>query len=74
MTGFVDEAISDAKIRTNPGKMVTEALHGVTTKIGTMKSVSKDTIRNLTNVDRDFMLLMNHKSIYRYTINGMNNS
>lgn len=61
MTGLVDEAISDAKIRSNPGKMVTEALHGVTEKLGTMKNVSKDAIRNLTNTDRDFMLVMNHK-------------
>lgn len=61
MTGEVDEAIADQKVRTNAGKMVTEALNGVVERLGTMKRTNKDTIRNLSNVDRDFLLLMNHK-------------
>lgn len=60
MTGLVDEAISDQKIRTNPGKMVTEAILGVVEKLGTLKKVNRDIIRNLTNTDRDFILAMNH--------------
>jgi hypothetical protein len=61
MTGEVDEALGDAKIRTNSGKMLTEAINGVVVGIGSMKKVKKDDIRNLYNVDRDFILLMNHK-------------
>lgn len=61
MTGLVDEAIADQKVRSNPGKMVTEAIFGVVEGIGTMKTVTKDTIRNLSNADRDFIMLMNYK-------------
>lgn len=61
MTGEVDEAIADQKVRTNAGKMVTEALNGVVTNLGTMRKHNKDTIRNLCNPDRDFLLLMNYK-------------
>lgn len=61
MTGEVDEAIGDAKVRTNVGKVTTEALYGVVESIGTMRKHSKDTVRSLTNVDRDLIMLMNHK-------------
>jgi hypothetical protein len=60
MTGEVDEALGDAKVRQNAGKMLTEALNGVVERIGTMKSVKKEDIRKLFNPDRDFILLMNH--------------
>lgn len=61
MTGYVDEAMADAKVRSNPGKMITEALFGVVESIGTMKKVKKDDIKSLKSQDRDFLLLMNHK-------------
>lgn len=61
MTGLVDEAIADVKIRNNPAKMVSEALFGVIEKFGNGKSPTKDAVRNLTTFDRDYLLLMNHK-------------
>lgn len=60
MTGEVDEAIADQKIRSNPGKVVTEAILGVVEKLGTVKKVNRDIVRKLTNTDRDFILAMNH--------------
>lgn len=61
MTGYVDEAMSDQKVRSNPGKMLTELIHGVVEKMGSMKTFSKDNARNLSNADRDFILAMNYK-------------
>lgn len=61
MTGEVDEALGDAKVRQNAGKMLTEALAGIVERIGTMKKHKKDDIRKLYNADRDFLLLMNFK-------------
>lgn len=61
MTGLVDEAIADQKVRGNPGKMVTEAIFGVLESVGTIKNITKDIVRNLNNADRDFIMLMNHK-------------
>jgi hypothetical protein len=61
MTGATEEAIADPKVRSNGGKIITEALFGVTEKIGTLSNVKRDYIRDMTSADRDFMLLMNHK-------------
>ena len=61
MTGLVEEAITDQKVRNNPAKMVTEALYGVVETLGTKKKVLKDDIKGMTTTDRDFLLLMNHK-------------
>lgn len=59
MTGKVDEAIADRKVRTNPGKMVTELINGVVTQIGDIK-MDKMIARQLSNPDRDYILLMNY--------------
>lgn len=61
MTGEVDESLGDAKVRSNGAKMITEVLYGVVESIGTMKKVTREDIRKLSNPDRDFMLLMNYK-------------
>ena len=57
MTGETEEAIADPKVRDNGGKIVTELLASVVTKIGTRPRVTKEMIRNLTVIDRDFLLL-----------------
>lgn len=60
MTGEVEEALADPKVRNNGGKVVTEAIVGVVERLGSMKKFTKADARNLLNVDRDFILLMNH--------------
>ena len=60
MTGEVDEAIADKKVRTNAGKIVTELIYGVVESIGTLPRLDRNIIRSLTNVDRDYIVLMNH--------------
>jgi hypothetical protein len=61
MTGEVDEAIADAKVRSNPGKIISEALMGVIESIGTMRKFNKQDVLALSTADRDFMMVMNHK-------------
>ena len=61
MTGIVEEAIADAKVRTNGGKVITEAIYGITEQIGNLKKKNKNMIRDMYSSDRDFLLLMNHK-------------
>ena len=61
MTGEVEEAMADKKIRTNPGKMVTEAIYGVLESLGTLPKIDRMIVKQLSNVDRDFILLMNYK-------------
>lgn len=61
MTGEVDEAIADKKVRNNAGKIVTELIHGVVESIGTLPRIDRNIIRALTNTDRDFIVLMNHQ-------------
>lgn len=57
MTGETEEAIADPKVRDNGGKIVTELLASVVTKIGNRPRVTKEMIRNLSVIDRDFLLL-----------------
>lgn len=61
MTGEVDEAIADKKVRNNAGKIVTELIYGVVESIGTLPRIDRNIIRQLSNPDRDFIVLMNHK-------------
>ena len=61
MTGEVEEAIADAKVRTNGAKIITEAISGVVERLGSMKKFTKNDARNLYVADRDFIILMNHK-------------
>lgn len=57
MTGETEECIADPKVRDNGGKIVTELLASVVTKIGNKPRVTKEMIRNLTVIDRDYLLL-----------------
>lgn len=59
MTGETEEAISDPKVRDNGGKIITTLLDSVVEKVGNLPRVNKDIIRDLTVVDRDFLLLKN---------------
>mgnify|MGYP001404332450 FL=1 len=61
MTGETEEAIADPKVRDNGGKIITALLESVTEKIGTLPRVTKDTIRDLTTIDRDFLLIKNRQ-------------
>ena len=60
MTGYVDEALADQKVRTNPAKMVSEVIFGVVEKLGTMNNITRDAVTNLYGADRDFIIAMNH--------------
>lgn len=60
MTGEVDEAIADKKVRNNPGKIVTELIYGVLESLGTLTKVDRNIIKSMTNTDRDYIVLMNH--------------
>ena len=61
MTGETEEAIADPKVRDNGGKIITALLGSVIEKIGTLPRVTKDTIRDLTTIDRDFLLIKNRQ-------------
>lgn len=61
MTGETEEAIADPKIRDNGGKIITALLESVIEKIGTLPRVTKDIIRDLTTIDRDFLLIKNRQ-------------
>ena len=61
MTGETEEAIADPKVRDNGGKIITALLESVIEKIGTLPRVTKDTIRDLTTIDRDFLLIKNRQ-------------
>lgn len=61
MTGETEEAIADPKIRDNGGKIITALLESVVVKIGTLPRVTKDIIRDLTTIDRDFLLIKNRQ-------------
>ena len=61
MTGETEEAIADPKVRDNGGKIITSLLESVTEKVGTLPRVTKDTIRDLTTIDRDFLLIKNRQ-------------
>jgi hypothetical protein len=60
MTGKVEEAIADSKVRNNGGKVITEAINGVIEQLGSLKKHNKNMVRNMYSVDRDYLLLMNH--------------
>lgn len=57
--GKVEEAMSDAKVRDNLAKVLTVMLSGVVESIEGM-NVSKDAIRELSTIDRDFLLVANY--------------
>lgn len=59
MTGESEEMMADAKVRDNAGKMITELLYSVVEEIGTVKKVNREVLRELSNKDRDFLLLKN---------------
>lgn len=59
MTGLVEEKMNNPKIKNNGGKIITELIYGVVESIGTLPRVNKDMIRNLTSIDRDFIVLAN---------------
>lgn len=59
MTGLTEEAISDPKVRDNGGKLITELFYSVIEGIGSVRKVNKEIIRDLTTIDRDFLLIKN---------------
>lgn len=59
MTGETEEAIADPKVRDNGGKLITELLFSVVEKVGTVKKVNREILRDLTAIDRDFLLIKN---------------
>jgi len=59
MTGETEEAIADPKVRDNGGKLITELFFSVIESIGSVKKVTREVIRDLTIVDRDFLLVKN---------------
>jgi hypothetical protein len=61
MTGETEEAIADPKVRDNGGKIITSLLESVVEKIGTLPRVNKEVIRDLTTIDRDFLLIKNRQ-------------
>lgn len=61
MTGETEEAIADPKVRDNGGKIITALLESVTEGIGTVPRVTKEVIRDLTTIDRDFILIKNRQ-------------
>ena len=61
LDGEVEEAILDSKLKDNVGKIITELLFGVVETMEGTNKVTKDMIRNLSTVDRDFLILMLHK-------------
>lgn len=64
MTGHVDEAMNDPKVRTNPGKQITAALTALLSSVGSLKKPKTELVRSLFNADRDFLMLYNyHNSI-----------
>mgnify|MGYP003591103308 FL=1 len=73
MTGETEEAIADPKVRDNGGKIITSLLESVTEKVGTLPRVTKDTIRDLTTIDRDFLLIKNRQVSLGDNINYIDN-
>lgn len=61
LTGETEEAMTDVKLRDNPGKIITALLFGIVESVDGIKKVTKDTIRNLTTIDRDFLIVMSRK-------------
>ena len=61
MTGETEEAIADPKVKDNGGKIITTLLASVVSEIGTLPRVTKEMIRELTTIDRDFLLVKNRQ-------------
>lgn len=61
MTGETEEAIADPKVRDNGGKIITELLYSVIESIEGITRINKDIIRDLSTIDRDFLLLKNRQ-------------
>lgn len=61
MTGETEEAIADPKVRDNGGKVITELLYSVVESIDGIPRINKDIIRDLTTIDRDFLVVQNRK-------------
>lgn len=61
LTGEVEEAIADPKLKENAGKIITELIYGIMESMEGMTKVTKDAIRKLSVVDRDFLVVMMHK-------------
>lgn len=59
MTGLVEEKMNNPKFKNNGGKVMTELIYGVIETIGTLPRVNKDLVRDLTSIDRDFIVLAN---------------
>jgi len=53
--------MSDSKIKDNTGKIVTEFLFGIISSMEGYDKVTKDAVRGLTTIDRDFLAVMSHK-------------
>ncbi|MBO8161156.1 MAG: hypothetical protein H0Z24_05920 [Thermosipho sp. (in: Bacteria)] len=59
ITGEVEEKMQQPKIRENSGKVITELLFGIVESLGSIKKVNKEILRDLTTIDRDFLILAN---------------
>src|SRR3712207_6844858 len=59
MDGNSEEAMSDAKIRDNGGKVITALLHSVVAELEGVPKVTKELIKNLSTIDRDYLLAKN---------------
>lgn len=73
MTGAVEEAMSDPKVRENGGKVVTELILGVIESLGSLKKVTRDVVRKLSAIDRDFILVMNRRYSIGEVVNYLGN-
>jgi len=60
MTGRVEEAMSDKKIRTNMGAIVTALIHGVIEMDSLGRKFTKLDAKGLKNPDRDFIIYQNY--------------
>lgn len=61
MTGEMEEAIGQKKFRANGGKLITELIFQITEKIGDLPKVNRDMVKQLTSIDRDFIILKNRQ-------------
>lgn len=69
MTGETEEMMADPKIRDNGGKVITALLFSIVEKIGTLPRVTKEIIRDLTTIDRDFLVVKNRQVSFGDTVN-----
>ena len=61
MTGKVESAMMDKKVRNNMGKMLTTLIEGIVEQVGDMPRVLKQDIRLLSVPDRDYLALKNYQ-------------